>query len=69
MKELDDPEAWNSIHFSGRRVVRGMYVSSDGTRLNGDVNGAANIIRKYKESALQEDLRFLSGPIRMIHVA
>lgn len=69
LRKLDDKEVWNSIHFSGRRVERGMYVSSDGTRLNGDVNGAANIIRKYKESALQKDLRFLSGPIRMVHVA
>ncbi|MDY6357866.1 MAG: transposase [Catonella sp.] len=34
--------------FSGKRVYRGLYKSSDGTLLNADVNGAANILRKAK---------------------
>lgn len=33
-------------HFSGRRVHRGLYKSADGTLMNADVNGAANILRK-----------------------
>ena len=33
-------------HFSGRRIQRGLYRSSDGTVLNADINGAANILRK-----------------------
>ncbi len=32
--------------FSGRRAKRGLYVSSDGTRINADVNAAGNIMRK-----------------------
>ena len=32
--------------FSGRRIQRGLYRSSDGTVLNADINGAANILRK-----------------------
>lgn len=32
--------------FSGRRVFRGLYQSSTGKRLNADVNGALNILRK-----------------------
>lgn len=32
--------------FSGKRIYRGLYRSSDGTILNADVNGAANILRK-----------------------
>ena len=33
-------------HFSGKRIQRGLYRSSDGTVLNADINGAANILRK-----------------------
>ena len=32
--------------FSGKRVKRGMYRSSDGTLINADLNGAGNILRK-----------------------
>lgn len=32
--------------FSGRRVHRGLYKSADGTLMNADINGAANILRK-----------------------
>jgi putative transposase len=32
--------------FSGQRVKRGLYKSSDGTLLNADANGAYNILRK-----------------------
>ena len=37
------PEGWKE---SGRRVSRGLYRSQDGTRINADCNGAANIFRK-----------------------
>lgn len=32
--------------FSGKRICRGLYRSADGTIINADVNGAANILRK-----------------------
>ena len=32
--------------FSGKRIKRGMYQSSNGTCINADINGAANILRK-----------------------
>jgi putative transposase len=35
------------ITFSGTRITRGLYRSSNGTILNADVNGSANIMRKY----------------------
>ncbi|WP_333109487.1 MULTISPECIES: hypothetical protein [unclassified Microcoleus] len=31
---------------SGKRITRGLYRSADGTKINADGNGAANIIRK-----------------------
>ena len=46
--------------FSGRRIRRGLYRSSDGTVLNADVNGAGNIIRKwYPEAFDGMDLSYL----------
>jgi putative transposase len=37
--------------FSGRRVKRGLYRSASGRRLNADVNGAYNILRKVLPDA------------------
>jgi putative transposase len=32
--------------FSGKRVTRGLYRASDGRKINADINGAGNIVRK-----------------------
>ena len=47
--------------FSGERKKRGLYVSGEGKKINADVNGAANIIRKAFPNAFDEteDLSFL----------
>ena len=37
------PDGWKA---SGKRVLRGLYQSSNGWKINADLNGAANIIRK-----------------------
>lgn len=39
-----------NYHFSGRRIKRGMYKSSNGRKLNADVNGSFNIMRKVSPS-------------------
>lgn len=36
----------DNAHFTGKRVHRGLYKTSDGIILNADVNGSANIMRK-----------------------
>jgi IS605 OrfB family transposase len=36
--------------FSGKRVCRGLYKSKNGTLINADVNGSANILRKCKQN-------------------
>lgn len=41
-----NPEQPYQGKFSGKRIYRGLYQSSDGTKINADVNGAANILRK-----------------------
>jgi IS605 OrfB family transposase len=42
--ETDNPK------FSGRRIKRGLYRSSDGRLINADVNGSYNILRKGLEN-------------------
>ena len=37
--------------YAGKRKHRGLFVSSDGTKINADVNGAAQIVRKCKPNA------------------
>ena len=36
----------NNHKFSGNRRKRGLYITEDGTKINADVNGAYNIMRK-----------------------
>lgn len=40
--------------FSGKRIHRGLYRSKNGTLLNADINGAANIIRKEYQNAFDD---------------
>jgi putative transposase len=47
-----DPNNGGEKHtFSGKRVKRGLYRASDGRKLNADINGAGNIIRKVAPDA------------------
>ena len=49
-----DKENVEQQSFSGRRIKRGLYKSKDGTLINADVNGAANIIKKVVSNAFCE---------------
>ena len=59
---LDNEEVCEHEKYLGKRVKRGLFVSSDGKQINADVNGSLNILKKYlisKEawnSQLWEDL-------------
>jgi putative transposase len=46
MPKQYNPKVKQKRTFSGKRVKRGLYQSSDGTLLNADANGAYNILRK-----------------------
>ena len=54
--------------FSGARKRRGMYVQADGRCMNADVNGAANIGRKYEERIFPEDMdtSYLYGTVKAL---
>ena len=53
--------------FSGKRIHRGLYKSKNGIVVNADVNGAANIGRKCKQSFTFAELSsgFLANPNRI----
>jgi putative transposase len=46
-----DPRRTEPLHFSGRRVSRGMYQASGKRLINADVNGSLNIARKVFPTA------------------
>lgn len=49
------PNNRNEKHmFSGKRVKRGLYRTSDGRYINADCNGSGNIIRKVAPDAFQQ---------------
>lgn len=58
----------DKVTFSGSRVKRGLYKQKDGKVLNADVNGSANIGRKYDERIFSDvkDLSYLYGNIAVI---
>lgn len=43
-----------SYTFSGKRITRGLYRASDGRKINADINGSGNIIRKVASDAFSE---------------
>src|SRR5215471_10157337 len=50
-----DPNNGNEKHtFSGKRLTRGLYRTSDGRYVNADINGSGNIIRKVAPNAFQQ---------------
>jgi putative transposase len=47
-----DPNNGGEKHmFSGKRVKRGLYRAKDGRKINADINGAGNVIRKVAPDA------------------
>lgn len=61
------PEQPYTGKFSGKRVHRGLYRSANGTIINADVNGAANILRKCKQDVNFDKLclGLLASPVRI----
>ena len=62
-----DPKQKISGNFSGQRIHRGLYMSKNGTAINADVNGSANILRKGKQNLDFEKLcmGLLASPERI----
>lgn len=54
--------------FSGKRVHRGLYITSAGVKINADVNAALNILRKSNLTDLKvlQAKGAVSSPLRCI---
>ena len=61
---LDLEEVKKHSSYLGKRKYRGLFVSQNGKQINADVNGACNIIRKFKcKSGRDLSLTDISGVI------
>lgn len=61
-----DKEEEPKYIFSGKRTHRGLYISSNGTEMNADVNGAYNILRKCKPNAFAKGVEGVGlHPVRV----
>ena len=70
--DLDEIPVFNAdnpkkYEFSGKRITRGLYQSSDGRIVNADLNGTANILRKSSQNFDFEELGrgLLASPLRI----
>ena len=69
--DADAMPVWNGMHqalaFSGQRLKRGLYRSANGSTINADVNGAANILRKSNHRLEYERVArgLLANPLRV----
>ena len=54
--------------FSGRRTKRGLYQTIEGIKMNADVNGATNIIRKHVPFAFDKitDFSYLTKQVKIL---
>lgn len=53
---LDGEPPTREFYNKKRRVARGMFVSNDGTRVNADVNGALQIVKKVVPNAFADGI-------------
>jgi len=51
-----DPKRAGKLKFSGKREKRGLYRAKDGRRINADINGSYNILRKEYPKAFSDSL-------------
>ncbi len=66
---LDNESIKHHDEYLGKRIKRGLFKSSNGSKVNADVNGAANIARKVTgDYSLNSDQikGFVANPIRLI---
>ena len=64
-KNMPKEERVKQATFSGKRVKRGLYKTKKGILVNADINGAANVLRKYLQEvcdANKTDVRKASEP-------
>lgn len=58
---LDLEKLCKHDEYKGKRIKRGMFKSANGTKINADLNGAINILRKVTTDKEREIVQTLSG--------
>ena len=59
----------NAYPFTGKRIYRGLYITNNNIKINADVNGAGNIIRKiYKDAFKDMDLSYMYKTVRAVYI-
>ena len=66
---LDNESIEKHTSYLGRRAKRGLFVSKDGKKLNADVNGSFNMIRKHlkcnRDAVMPADAGFAYNPVKV----
>lgn len=60
---LDDEPPCKHESYSGKRIHRGLFKSSDGRLINADVNGALNILKKVVGKFSYDPIKVCSTPL------
>lgn len=63
---LDNEPIRKHDKYKGRRIFRGLFCAGDGTLINADVNGSANIVRKVFPNAFAQGIQgVVVRPVRV----
>jgi putative transposase len=63
---LDNEPIGKHSLYQGSRIKRGLFRASDGTCINADINGSANIVRKVFPNAFAEGIQgVVVRPVRV----
>jgi putative transposase len=63
---LDDEPLVHQVEYVGKRVKRGLFMTAKGQRINADVNGAYNILRKVVPNAFGNGIEgVVVHPVRL----
>ena len=64
LRTLDNKVELKKIEFVGKRKYRGLYISKNGIKINADINGSLNIMKKYlMRKKYEENLQNIESKI------
>ena len=61
MSSLDNEPIEKEYYNKKRRISRGIFVTQKGKKINADINGSLNILRKYIDSKTKLEMVMNNG--------
>ena len=58
---IDEEELIRENYNPKRRVTRGLFITNKGKRINADINGSLNILRRYIKSKTNLEIAMNNG--------